>query len=206
MAITLYKKQKQIYDFLCQYIQKNEFAPTLKEIADAMGVNSVATIHEHLKALEDKRLIRRNKGKNRSIELVNRSVVKLTEGVDLPIVGFLAAGQPITPNVRIEQTFKVSPELITGRKRGTILQIQGDGFSAERLTEGDYLVLEEENEIESGMPVVATLDNGVAVVRRYYREATRIRLEPLYDPEAMPIYAGNIKLVGRVMGLVRKMF
>ncbi|MBQ6154400.1 GntR family transcriptional regulator, partial [bacterium] len=83
MAVTLYKKQKQIYDYLCQYIQKNEFAPTLKEIADAMGVSSVATIHEHLKALEDKNLIHRNKGKNRAIELTNRTFLKLTEGVDL---------------------------------------------------------------------------------------------------------------------------
>lgn len=204
MAITLYKKQKQIYDYICQYIQRNEFAPTLKEIADAMGVNSVATIHEHLRALEEKNLIRRNKGKNRSIELMNRTFVRLTEGVDLPITGFFAANAPITPNVRTDQNFRVSPELITGKKRAFILQVQGNELKSELLTDEDYLILEEDNEIEAGSVVVAVLDNGLAVIKRYYREATRLRLESLYNEEAMPIYAGHVQLIGKVMGVIRK--
>ncbi len=206
MAITLYKKQKQIYDYLCQYVQRNEFAPTLKEIAEAMGVNSVATIHEHLHALEEKNLIRRNKGKNRSIELLNRTFVKLTEGVDLPITGFLSASQPITPNVRTDQTFRVSPELVTGKKRALILQIQGNDLHQENLRDGDYLVLEEDKEVETGTIVVAVLDNGVAVIRRYFREATRLRLEPIYDSQAMPLYTSKVKIVGRLMGVIRKFF
>jgi len=206
MAVTLYKKQKQIYDYLCQYIQKNDFAPTLKEIAEAMHVNSVATIHEHLRALEDKNLIRRSKGKNRSIELTNRTLLKITEGVDLSITGFLRHGEPITTNVRTDQTFRVSPELITGKKRAFILQIQGDGWEADLLTDGDYLVLEEESEVEGGTPVVAVLENGAATICRYYREATRLRLEKMYDQDAMPIYAGRVKVLGRIMGMIRKNF
>jgi repressor LexA len=204
MALTLYKKQKQIYDYLCQYIQRNEFAPTLKEIAEAMGVRSVATVHEHLKVLEEKNLIRRNKGKNRSVELLNRTFVKLTEGVDLPIVGFLRRGEAIINNVRSEMTFRVSPELVTGKKRGLILQIQGEGWEKDLLLDGDYLILEEDREIESGVQVVAVLDNGTAVFCKYFREATRLRLEPAYDQEAMPLYAGRVKIVGRVMGVIRK--
>ncbi len=206
MAITLYKKQKQIYDYICQYIQKNEFAPTLKEIAGAMNVSSVATIHEHLHTLEEKNLIRRNKGKNRSIELVNRTFVRLTEGVDLPITGFISLNAPITPNVRQDQTFRVSPELITGKKRAFILQVQGDDLKEDLLVDNDYLILEEETEILPGQTVVAVLDNGVAVIRRYFREATRLRLEPLYDQEAMPIYAGKVRLMGKLMGVIRKTF
>jgi repressor LexA len=204
MALTLYKKQKQIYDYLCQYIQRNEFAPTLKEIADAMGVHSVATVHEHLKALEDKNLIRRNKGKNRSIELITRSLVKLTEGVDLPITAFIRHGEPLINNVRPELTFRVSPELITGKYRAFVLQIQGGGWEKELLLDGDYLILEEDKEIQSGEQVVAVLDNDAAVVCCYFREATRLRLETLYDSEAMPIYAGRVKLLGRIMGVIRK--
>ncbi len=206
MAVTLYRKQKQIYDYLCQYIQKNEFAPTLKEIAEAMNVNSVATIHEHLKALEDKNLIRRSKGKNRAIELTNRTFLKLTEGVDLPIAGFLRRGEPLTPNVRTDQTFRVSPELISGKKRAFILQIQGDNWTPDLLTDGDYLILEEEHDVANGTPVVATLENDVAAIYKYYREATRIRLEPMYDSESMPIYAGRVKVIGQIMGLIRKNF
>ena len=206
MAVTLYKKQKQIYDYLCQYIQKNEFAPTLKEIADAMGVSSVATIHEHLKALEEKNLIRRNKGKNRSIELTNRTFIKLTEGVDLPITGFLRHGEPIIPNVRTDQTFRVSPELITGKKRALILQVQGEGWDKELLADNDYLILEEEKEIDNGTQIVAVLDNGIATICKYFREATRLRLESLYDLDAMPLYAGRVKIVGQIMGVIRKNF
>ena len=206
MAVTLYKKQKQIYDYLCQYIQKNEFAPTLKEIADAMGVSSVATIHEHLKALEDKNLIRRNKGKNRAIELTNRTFFKLTEGVDLPITGFLRAGEPMEPNVRTDQTFRVSPELITGKKRALILQVQGDGWEKDLLTDGDYVIVEDEQEVENGAMTVVTLENGVTKLCRFYREATRLRLESLYDGDAMPLYAGKVKIVGQIMGVIRKTF
>ena len=206
MAVTLYKKQKQIYDFLCQYIQKNDFAPTLKEIAEAMDVSSVATIHEHLKALEDKNLIRRSKGKNRSIELTNRTFVRLTEGVDLPITGFLRQGEPLIPNVRANQTFRVSPELITGKKRALILQIQGDGWHRELLADNDYLILEEEKEIPNGMPIVGVLENEVVTICKYFREATRFRLEALYDQEAMPLYAGKVKVLGQIMGVIRKNF
>ncbi len=204
MAITLYKKQRKIYDFICQYIQKNEFAPTLKEIADAMNVRSVATVHEHLRSLEEKNLIRRNKGKNRSIELVNRTFVRLTEGVDLPITGFLSANYPITPNVRTDQNFRVSPELITGKKRAFILQVQGNELKEEMLTDEDYIILEEDQELEPGSIAVVVLDNGLAVIKKYFREATRLRLEPLYNEEAMPIYAGNVKIIGKVMGIIRK--
>ncbi|MBQ6449962.1 repressor LexA [bacterium] len=206
MAVTLYKKQKQIYDYLCQYIQKNDFAPTLKEIADAMHVNSVATIHEHLKALEDKNLIRRSKGKNRSIELTNRTFLKLTEGVDLPITGFLRHGEPLITNVRTDQTFRVSPELITGKKRAFILQIQGDNWDEDLLTNGDYLVLEEEKEVANGTPVVVVLENGAITICKYFREATRLRLEKMYNLDAMPIYAGQVQILGQIMGMIRKNF
>lgn len=205
MALTLYKKQKQIYDYLCQYIQRNEFAPTLREIANAIGVNSVATVHEHLKALESKNLIRRSKSKNRAIELTSRTFIKLTEGVDLPIVGFLRANEPLVNNVRSEMTCKVSPELITGKKRAVILQIQGDGFDKDFLTDGDLLIVEEDKEIDSGEKVVAILDNEVAILCRYFREATRLRLEPLYESDAMPLYAGRVKILGRLMGMMRKL-
>ena len=206
MAVTLYKKQKQIYDYLCQYIQKNDFAPTLKEIADAMHVNSVATIHEHLKALEDKNLIRRSKGKNRSIELTNRTFLKITEDVDLPITGFLRHGEPLTTNVRTDQTFRVSPELITGKKRAFILQIQGEGWEEDLLTNGDFLVLEEEKEVANGTPVVAVLENGATTICKYFREATRLRLEKMYNADAMPIYAGQVQVLGQIMGMIRKNF
>lgn len=204
MALTLYKKQKQIYDYLCQYIQRNDFAPTLREIANAIGVSSVATVHEHLKALEEKNLIKRNKSKNRSIELTNRTLIKLTEGVDLPIIALLRYQEPLIENMQQNATFKVSPALITGKKRAVIYQIQGDGFTNEHLLSGDLVVVEEDKEIDSGESIIAALDNQVVILCRYFREATRLRLEPLYESDAMPLYAGQVKILGRIMGVIRQ--
>ena len=204
MSFTLYNKQKQIYDYLCQYIQKNDFAPTLREIASAMGVSSVATIHEHLTALEEKGLIRRSKGKNRSLEIVHRTMIKLTEGVDLPIVGFIKASSPIEPNATQGQTYRVSPELITGKHRAFILEVADSSLQEDFLLAGDKVVLEETKEIQSGELIVGVLDNGQAVLRKHYREATRIRLESAHDTDSFPIYAGQVKVQGRVVGVIRK--
>ena len=86
-----------------------------------------------------------------------------------------------------------------------ILQIQGGGFDKDFLTDGDLLIVEEDKEIDSGEKVVAILDNEVAILCRYFREATRLRLEPLYESDAMPLYAGRVKILGRLMGMMRKL-
>lgn len=203
MAVTLYKKQKQVYDFICQYVQRNDFAPTLREIADAVGVNSVATIHEHLQSLEERNLIRRSKGKTRSLELVNRSVVRLSDSIDLPILGFIAAGSPIEPYTDPNATFKVSPEMISGKRRAFVLQVKGRSMIEDYIADGDYVVCEEYNDAEDGDIVVALLDNGLATLKRFYREPNRIRLQPS-NSEMSPIYALNVTIQGKVVGLIRK--
>jgi repressor LexA len=169
-----------------------------------MGVSSVATIHEHLTALEEKGLIRRNKGKNRSMEIVNRTMIKLTEGVDLPVMGFIKAASPIEPNTTPNQTYRVSPELVTGKHRAFILEVADGSLMGDFLLAGDKIVLEESKEIQSSELIVGVLDNGQAVLRKHYREATRIRLESAYDSDVFPIYAGKVKVQGRVVGVIRK--
>lgn len=203
MAVTLYKKQKQVYDFICQYVQRNDFAPTLREIADAVGVSSVATIHEHLQSLEERNLIRRSKGKTRSLELVNRSVVRLSDSIDLPILGFIAAGSPIEPYTDPNATFKVSPEMISGKRRAFVLQVKGRSMIEDYIADGDYVVCEEYNDADDGDIVVALLDNGLATLKRFYREPNRIRLQPS-NSEMSPIYALNVTIQGKVVGLIRK--
>src|SRR5258706_14358337 len=97
MAKVIYKKQKQILDFIKQFIQAQGSAPTLREIADAIGVNSLATVHEHLESMEEKGLLKRKHGRNRSIELTEGDINYSAEGIEVPILGFVAAGQPIEP-------------------------------------------------------------------------------------------------------------
>jgi repressor LexA len=203
MAVTLYKRQRQIVDYIAQYIQKNGFSPTLKEIAIAIGVSSLATVHEHLQALERKNVIKRHEGTVRGIEMVDRTFLRVTDSIDLPILGFIAAGAPIEPYTDPEATFKVSPEMVTGKKRAYILQVKGQSMIEDHINDGDFVVIEETQDVNNGDIVVALLDNGLATLKRFYKEVTRVRLEPA-NANMSPIYATNVQIQGRVVGLIRK--
>jgi len=203
MAVTLYKRQRQIVDYIAQYIQKNGFAPTLKEIAGAIQVSSLATVHEHLQALQRKNVIKKHEGTVRGIELVDRTFLRVTDSIDLPILGFIAAGSPIEPYTDTDATFKVSPEMVTGKKRAYILQVKGQSMIEDHIDDGDYVVIEETSSVNNGDIVVALLDNGLATLKRFYKEVTRVRLEPA-NATMSPIYATNVQIQGRVVGLIRK--
>jgi repressor LexA len=123
--------------------------------------------------------------------------------VDLPLLGYIAAGSPIEPYSEDDASFKVSPELITGKRRAYVLQVKGQSMIEDHIDDGDYVVVEETQEVNNGDIVVALLDNGLATLKRYYKEVTRIRLEPA-NSNMSPIYATNVQIQGRVVGLIRK--
>lgn len=203
MPITLYKRQRQIVDFIAQYIQKYGYSPTLQEIANALGVSSLATVHEHLQALQRKKVIKKYEGAVRGIELIDRTFLKMTDSVDLPILGYIAAGSPIEPHTDPNAAFKVSPELISGKRRAYVLQVKGKSMIEDHIDDGDYVVIEETQDVNNGDIVVALLDNGLATLKRFYKEMTRVRLEPA-NSTMSPIYATNVQIQGRVVGLIRK--
>lgn len=203
MPITLYKRQRQIVDFIAQYIQKNGYSPTLQEIADSIGVSSLATVHEHLQALQRKKVIKKFEGAVRGIELLDHTYLRITDSVDVPFLGFIAAGSPIEPHSDPNATFKVSPEMITGKRRSYVLQVKGLSMIEDHIADGDFVVVEETKEVQNGDIVVALLDNGLATLKRFYREATRVRLEPA-NSSMSPIYATNVQVQGKVVGLIRK--
>ena len=203
MPPTLYKRQRQIVDFLAQYIQKNGYSPTLQEIAVALDVSSLATVHEHLQALQRKKVIKKQDGAIRGIELIDRTFLRLTESLDLPLMGYIAAGQPIQPYTDPNASFKVPPEMISGKKRAYVLHVKGDSMIEDGILDGDFVVIEAQEEVRDGDIVVALLDNGLATLKRFYKETTRVRLEPA-NSTMRPIYAKNVKIQGRCVGLIRK--
>ncbi|EKD80261.1 MAG: LexA repressor [uncultured bacterium] len=203
MPITLYKRQKQILDFIGQYIQKFGTSPTLQEIADSLGVSSLATVHEHLQTLVKKGVIRRFEGAVRGIELLDHKIGRALESVELPILGYIAAGQPIQPMTDPNATMKVASSMLTGKKRSFVLQVRGDSMIEEGILDGDFVVIEERKEAHDGEIVVALLDNGLATLKKFFKEATRIRLEPA-NSTMKPIYASNVTVQGAVVGLVRR--
>ena len=203
MPITLYKRQKQILDFIGQYIQKFGTSPTLQEIADSLGVSSLATVHEHLQTLVKKGVIRRFEGVVRGIELIDAKIGETMDGIELPILGLIAAGAPILPMTDPNATIKVASSMLSGKKRSYVLQVRGDSMIEEGILDGDFVVIEEKKEAKDGEIVVALLDNGLATLKKFFKEATRIRLEPA-NSTMKPIYASNVTVQGTVVALVRR--
>ncbi len=203
MAPIIYKRQGQILDFIRQFIQSNGSAPTLQQIADAMGVSSLATVHEHLTALEGKGLIKRRAGKSRSITLTQNDVDFNEKGLDVPVLGFIAAGKPIEPYTDPNASLSIPSSFVSGKKRVYVLKVQGESMIEEQIRDGDYVVVEQSEFAENGDIVVALLDNGMATLKRFFKETTRIRLEPA-NAKMSPIFVKNVKIQGKVVGLIRR--
>lgn len=205
MPITLYRRQKQILEFIKNYIDKYTYSPTLGEIAEAIGVSSLATVHEHLQALSAKGVIRRFEGAVRGIEVLDQKIAAASQGVELPILGFIAAGAPIMAYTDPNATVKVSPSMLSGTKRSYVLQVKGDSMIEDGILDGDYVLIEEQSTATSGEIVVALLDNGLATLKRYFRELERVRLEPANSSMA-PIYVndGEFKIQGKCVGVIRR--
>lgn len=203
MALIIYKKQRQILDFIKQFIQSNGSAPTLKQIAEAIDVSSLATVHEHLQALEEKGLLKRKHGKNRSMELTEADEHLSTDGFEAPILGFIAAGAPIEPYTDPNATMNIPSTFVSGKRRTYVLQVRGQSMIEDHINDGDYVVIEQTEMARDGEIVVALLDNGMATLKRFFKEATRIRLQPA-NSTMQPIFVKNVRIQGKVVGLVRK--
>lgn len=203
MTVTLYRRQKQILDYLAGYIDKFHYAPTLVEIAKKLGVRSLATVHEHLQTLEKKGLIKRSSGISRGIEIIDRKVGEVTRGVELPLLGFIAAGSPIEPYSDPNATFAISPSMISPKGKSYVLQVKGESMIEDGILDGDFVVVEETNQARDGDIVVAMIENGVVTLKRFFKEAGRIRLEPA-NSSMQPIYAKNVAIQGKVVMIVRR--
>lgn len=203
MALIVYKRQQQILDFIRQHIQATGSAPTLRQIADAIGVSSLATVHEHLQALTEKGLIKRKSGKVRSMELATGNENFMHESFEAPILGFIAAGQPIQVFTDPNATMPIPQGMVSGKKRTYVLQVRGQSMIEDFINDGDFVIIEQTEEVRDGEIVVALLDNGMATLKRFYKEATRIRLQPA-NSTMQPIFVKNVRIQGRVVGLVRK--
>lgn len=203
MPITLYRRQKQILGFIKQYIDKYGYSPTLGEIAEAIGVSSLATVHEHLQALSQKGVIKRFEGAVRGIEVLDQKISSALAGIELPILGFIAAGQPIMAYTDPDASIQVTSSMLSGKKRSYVLQVKGDSMIEDGILDGDYVIIEEQETANDGDIVVALLDNGLATLKRFFREAGRIRLEPANSSMA-PIYATDVKLQGKCVGVIRR--
>lgn len=202
MPAVVYKRQKEILDLITQSIDKYGYAPTLTEIAQELGLSSLATVHEHLTALEKKGLIRRYRGAVRGIELLDTEK-KQEDNVELPVLGFIACGEPIEPYTDPNATLLVSSSLVRPGDKSFVLQAKGDSMIDDGILNGDYVVIREQAEARNGDIVVAVLKNGFATLKRYYQEANRIRLQPA-NSTMSPMYVTDVSIRGKVVAVIRQ--
>ena len=203
MPQPLTKRQRQLLDYIHQYSTKNGYPPTHEEMAEALEVNSVATIHDHLLELVRKGFVKIYRGSVRGVEVVEKSFGGTLGQVELPLIGLIAAGKPIEAIEGRQTTVKISPNLLSGNKRAFVLKVKGDSMIEEGILDGDYVVVEEQNTAENGDIVVALLENEFATLKKFYREKSRIRLMPA-NARMQPIYAQNVTIQGKVKGVIRK--
>jgi len=202
IAPVIYKRQSQVLNFIKQHVESTGFAPTLRQIADAIGVSSLATVHEHMQGLIKKGLINKSSGRLRKYEL-KADVNLQNDGVTVPILGYIAAGSPIEPHTDPNASMSIPPNFASGKKSVYVLQVRGQSMIEDHITDGDFVICEQTETATNGEIVVALLDNGMATLKRFFKEATRIRLEPA-NAAMQPIFVKNVRIQGKVVGLVRR--
>ncbi|HXP99662.1 MAG TPA: transcriptional repressor LexA [Solirubrobacteraceae bacterium] len=207
--MDLTKRQQEIFDFIRKYSAKYGYPPTVRDIGKAVGLASSSTVHAHLANLEKIGLLRRDPSKPRAIELFDRAVGSAVEGVrnivrpdSLPLLGSVAAGQPILAEENVEEYVPV-PTLAGGADGDYLLRIRGESMKNAGIVEDDLVVVHQQDTAQQGDIVVALLGEE-ATVKRYFREPDHIRLQP--ENETMePIRTKEVKVLGRVVGLLRSM-
>jgi repressor LexA len=195
------ERQRRILDVIVAFTAERGYPPSVREIGERVGLSSSSTIHAHLKALEKRGLISRDPTKPRAL----RSGVKppVRDLLVMPVLGKVAAGVPITAQEDIEGEFILPAGFVPRGSDAFMLRVQGDSMADAAILDGDLILVRPQRHAENGEIVVAMLD-GEATVKRFYREANRIRLQP--ENRAMaPIYASDVEIVGRVEAVVRRL-
>ena len=212
MSDKITKRQQAVLDCIEASIREKGYGPTVREICQTLGLSSPSTVHVHLKALEDKGLIKRDPLKSRSISLVNApadleptgNVITPSFGrvVDVPLVGNVAAGEPILAEENITDTMSL-PTDIVGDAPSFMLSVRGDSMIEAGINDGDYVVVKEQPVANNGDIVVAIIDDG-ATVKRFFRERDHIRLQP-ENSSMEPIITRDCSIAGKVVAVFRRL-
>ncbi len=198
--MDLTKRQKEIFDYIRKYAAKTGYPPTVREIGKAVGLHSSSTVHAHLANLEKIGLLRRDPTKPRAIELLVDRAKQALRAPGLPVVGEVAAGEPVLAEENIEEYLEL-PGVIGGEDGDYILRVKGDSMKDAGILEGDYVVVKQAEDAVNGEIVVALLEQE-ATVKRFFREKDRIRLQP-ENSAYKPIRTKNAQLLGKVVGVFR---
>ena len=205
MAIT--RRQREVYDFISEFVTKNGYSPSFDEIGKGLGLSSLATVHKHISNLEKKGLLSRDYNRSRSIDLIApkgrlKQSMAVNTAMVLPLLGRIAAGQPIEA---IETPETISLADFVRSKEVFVLEVRGNSMQDEAILDGDYVLVEKLKTAHNGDIVVALVNKDDATLKRFYREGDNIRLQPsnaTMKPIIVP--AAAVEVQGRVIGVLRK--
>ncbi len=207
MSGVLYRKEREILEFLAQFQRQYSYSPTLSEIAKATGHRSNSTVHTLIKSLVEKGYVQKVDGNTRVLKIIDEKVTLSMLGskpsVELPLMGYIAAGKPLEPHTDPNATFHVSASLLSGQKTAYVLQIKGNSMIEDGILDGDYVVIEKISEAIDGDIIVAIVDDNLATLKKFFRENGTVVLKPA-NSQMEPIYPKSLTVQGKVVGLVRK--
>ena len=194
-------RQRQVYEFICRYLETHKQPPTIAEIGKQFQMSSSASVHSILSVLEREGLIKRIPNVSRGIEIVKQE--SSADDYEIPLLGLVAAGQPIEAILAHETVS--APKNMMSRGRMFALRVRGDSMIEENIQDNDIIIVSSQETAENGQMVVALIDGNYATVKKFYREPDFIRLEPA-NPQFKPIFIktpGRLQLQGVVRGLIR---
>jgi repressor LexA len=201
----LSKRQQEILDFIKKEVQTKGYPPSVREIGEAVGLASSSTVHGHLARLESKGLIRRDPTKPRAIEILDSgftSNIPKSNVVNVPVIGKVTAGQPITAVENVEEYFPLPDRLVSPDDQVFMLEIMGDSMIEAGILDGDYVIVRQQQTANNGDIVVAMTDENEATVKRFFKEKDYIRLQP-ENSNMEPIILRNVTILGKVIGVYR---
>lgn len=196
-------RQKQILEFIQQEVADKGYPPSVREIGLAVGLASSSTVHGHLGKLEEKGYIRRDPTKPRAIELLLPGAIAHRQMMSVPVVGRVTAGQPILAVENVEDHFPIAKEYLTSDENVFVLRVQGSSMINAGILDGDLVFVKQQEYAANGEIVVALIEDE-ATVKRFFREADHIRLQP-ENPTMEPIIVPNATILGKVVGVYRRL-
>ena len=201
VELNLTKRQQEIFDFVRKYVSEHGYPPTVRDIGKAIGLTSSSTVHAHLANLEKLGVLRRDPTKPRAIEVLKDKAREVVAPSGLPVVGQVAAGQPVLADENIEEYVPV-PGIAGGDDGEFVLRVKGDSMKDAGILEGDFVIVRRQETAGDGEIVVALVGEE-ATVKRFFREDDHVRLQP--ENDAMePIRTREAQVLGRVVGLCRR--
>ena len=207
MAGVLYKSEREILEFIAQFQRQYGYSPTLVEIGEATGRRSPSTVHAVIRSLVTKGYIQKVDGNTRVLKILDEKVTISMLGskasLELPLMGYIAAGKPLEPYSDPNAIFHVSASMISGKKTAYVLQVKGDSMIDDGILDGDYVVVEKTDEAANGDIVVALVDNNLATLKRFHNENGKVTLKPA-NSKMDPIYPSSLIIQGKAVGIVRR--